>query len=130
MERQIYERLDLIARDHPVTCAEYAKQNKALDMAGWKRFCSMAKSDNQIERMVHQAKFCNYQCDPFWKYCVLFPQIYAHAIGLDNKDNTAKWQKSESTEMGQLLEYEPFVEKRNRWERTNMIQNNLFSHER
>jgi hypothetical protein len=60
-----YEPLDLIAKDDPVTCANYAKQNNLLDTALWKRFRRIAKSDTKIEGMVNQAKFQSFRRDPF-----------------------------------------------------------------
>jgi len=42
-----YEPLDMIARDDPVTCAVYAKENDLLDTPGWKRFRRMARRSNR-----------------------------------------------------------------------------------
>jgi hypothetical protein len=42
---------------------------------------------------------------------VFVPQLHAQAIVLDNKNNNTKWQDAEATEMGQLLEYQTFIEK-------------------
>jgi hypothetical protein len=106
-----YELLDLIAQDDPVTCADYAKHNNLLDTAGWKRFCFIANSDKKIERMINQAKLQSYRRDPLWKIGVLVPQTHAQAIELDKKNNNTRWQEAEATEMGQLLEYESFVDK-------------------
>jgi hypothetical protein len=69
--KTIYEPLDLIAQDDPVTCTAYAKQNKLLATVGLKRFSRIANSETKIERMVNQAKLQNYQRDPFWKLGVL-----------------------------------------------------------
>jgi Reverse transcriptase (RNA-dependent DNA polymerase) len=106
-----YEPLDLIAQDDPVTCANYAKQNNLLDTAGWKRFRRIANSDTKIERMVNQAKLRSYRRDPFWKFGVLVPRTHAQAIELDKQNNNNRWQEAEATEMGQLLEYETFIDK-------------------
>jgi hypothetical protein len=48
-----YEPLALITQYELVTCADYAKQNKLLDTAGWTRMRCIAKSDMKIERMVN-----------------------------------------------------------------------------
>jgi hypothetical protein len=37
-EETTYEPLYLNAQDDPITCADYAKQNKLLNTAGWKHF--------------------------------------------------------------------------------------------
>jgi hypothetical protein len=57
----IYEPLDLITQDDPVTYADYAKQNNLLDTAGWIRFRRIANSDKKIKRVVNQAKLQNYR---------------------------------------------------------------------
>jgi hypothetical protein len=62
------EPLDIIAKDDPVTCAEYARRNGLLDTPGWKRFKSLGKNEKKIERMVNQAKLKSYRRDPFWKF--------------------------------------------------------------
>jgi hypothetical protein len=47
----------------------------------------------------------------FWKFGLIVPRTHAQAIELDKKNNTTRWQEAEATEMGQLLEYESFVDK-------------------
>jgi hypothetical protein len=61
--------------------------------------------------MVKQAKLQIYGRDPFWKFGLLVPQIYLQAIELDKRNNNTRWQEAEATKMGQLLEYEIFVDK-------------------
>jgi hypothetical protein len=61
--------------------------------------------------MFHQAKIRSYQRDTFWKFGVLVPQTHAQAIKLDKKNNITKWQDAKATEMGQLLEYQTFIDK-------------------
>jgi hypothetical protein len=60
--------------------------------------------------MVNQAELQRYQRDPFWKFGVLVPQTHAHAIDLDKQTSNISWKKMEATEMGQLKEYETFVD--------------------
>ena len=48
-----YEPLDIIAKDDPVTCAAYAKNNDLLNEPGWKRFKQMAKRKT---RLIHESK--------------------------------------------------------------------------
>ena len=40
-----YEPLGIIAKDDPVTCAAYAKDNDLLDTEGWRQFRSLAQRD-------------------------------------------------------------------------------------
>ena len=42
----MYEPLDVIAADDPVTCAIYAKEKGLLDEPGWRRFKSIAKRES------------------------------------------------------------------------------------
>jgi hypothetical protein len=98
-------------KDNPVTCANYAKQHNLLNTAGWKEFKRIADSNKKVERMVHQAKLRSYQRDTFWKFGVLVPRTHAQAIEMDKKNDTPKWQDAEATEMGQLLEYQTFIDK-------------------
>jgi hypothetical protein len=43
-----YEPLDLIAKDDPITCANYAKQYNLLNTAGWKQFKRIADSNKKV----------------------------------------------------------------------------------
>ena len=50
----------IIAKDSPVACAIYARDN-LLDLPDWKRFKSIAKNQKKLLRLVNQAKlrsFC------------------------------------------------------------------------
>jgi hypothetical protein len=52
-----------IAKDYPVTCAEYANKNVLLDTLCWKRCKRLGTSEEKIERMVSQAKIKRYLRD-------------------------------------------------------------------
>ena len=106
-----YEPLDLIAKDDPVTCAEYAQRNGLLDIPGWKRFKRLAKNEKKITRLVNQAKLKSYRRDPFWKFGFLVPRNHSQAVELDEKNGNTKWQDSEAVEMLQLIEYDTFIDK-------------------
>jgi hypothetical protein len=93
-------------------CQIYYKQHNLLNTAEWKQFKRIAGlSNKKLERMVHLAKLRSYRRDSFWKFGVLVPQTHAQAIKLDKKNNNTKWQDAEATEMGQLLEYQTFIDK-------------------
>jgi Reverse transcriptase (RNA-dependent DNA polymerase) len=106
-----YEPLDMIAKDDPVTCTEYAIRNGLLDTPGWKRFKSIAKKEKTIKRMVNQAKLRSYRREPFWKFGFLVPRTHAQAVEIDQRNGNTKWQDAEATEMRQLLEYQTFIDK-------------------
>jgi hypothetical protein len=61
------------------------------------------------KRMVNQSKLQSYLHDLFWKFGILVPQTHAQVIELDTKKNNIRCQEAEVFEMGQLLEYETFV---------------------
>jgi hypothetical protein len=103
-----YEPLDLIAKDDPVTCAEYAQRNGLLDTPGWKRFKRLGRNEKKIERLVMQAKLHSYRREPYWKFGVLVPRTHAQAMELDEMNKNNKWQEAEVLEISQLLEYGTF----------------------
>ena len=45
----------MIAKDDPVTCAIYAKENNLLELDGWKIFRSIAKKEKKYFHMIKQA---------------------------------------------------------------------------
>ena len=106
-----YEPLDIIAKDDPVTCAEYAKRNDLLETPGWRRFRKLAKNDKKVERMVNQAKLKSYRRESYWKYGFLVPRTHAQAVEIDKENGNTKWQDSEAVEMQQLAEYKTFEDK-------------------
>jgi hypothetical protein len=69
----MYDPLDLIASDDPVTCAQYAKQHGMLDLEGWKRFRCIASDFPKVERIIIQAKTSTYKHALFWKFDYLVP---------------------------------------------------------
>ena len=60
-----YEPLEIIGKDDPVTCAEYAHRMNLLSTPGWKRFRHIYKNPKKVERMVNQAKLRSYRREPF-----------------------------------------------------------------
>jgi hypothetical protein len=85
-----YEPLDTIAKDDPVTCAEYARRNGLLDTSGWKRFKSLGKNERKIERMVNQAKLKSYRRHPFWKFGFMVPCSYSQPVEIDQVTPSGK----------------------------------------
>ena len=48
--------LSVIAADDPVSCAMYARDNDLLDLAGWRRFRTLAKRQKNLFRLANLAK--------------------------------------------------------------------------
>jgi hypothetical protein len=99
------EPLDLIAKDDPITCAEYALKQNLLDAPGWKRFRHYTRHKNTLGRIVKQTKVSSYCREPFWKFGVLVLQTHKQAMELDMKHSNKKWQDADKIETHQLLEY-------------------------
>jgi hypothetical protein len=58
------EPLSVIAKDDPITCAIYARDNNLLDLEGWRRFKSIANRELKFRRLVNQAKLRSYRLAP------------------------------------------------------------------
>jgi Reverse transcriptase (RNA-dependent DNA polymerase) len=61
--------------------------------------------------MINQAKLKSYKREPFWKFGVHVPRNHAQAMELDKQNGNTKWQDAEGIEMGQLLEYNTWIDK-------------------
>jgi hypothetical protein len=61
------EPLQVIAKDDPVTCAIYAKEEGLLELPGWKQLKSIAKRQKKLTRIVHQAKLKSFNLAPHFK---------------------------------------------------------------
>jgi hypothetical protein len=84
------EPLDVVAKDNPITCAVYAKENGLLDAPGWKQFKPIAHHHKKFLQMVNQAKLCSFHTAPRYKYGYEIPRDYNHAIHLDEKCGSAR----------------------------------------
>jgi hypothetical protein len=102
-----YEPLDMIGKDDPVTCAEFAHWMNLLSTPGWKRFRHIYKNPKQVELMVNQAKLRSYRREPFWKFGVTVPRTHNQAAEIVQSSGKCLWQESEATEM---TEYKTFID--------------------
>jgi hypothetical protein len=84
------EPLQIIAKDDPVTCAMYAKDNGLLDTPGWKQFKSLAKRQHKFTRMINQAKLRSYNTSPKFKNGYQVPKSNADAVRLDERNGNKK----------------------------------------
>ena len=105
------EPLDIIAKDDPVSCAKYAKENNLLEDPGWKRFRRLTKNDKTFKRMVNQARLSSVRRGPIYKYGFEVPRSHAHAMKLDAQNGNRKWRDAVNTELTQIFEYETFNDK-------------------
>jgi hypothetical protein len=61
--------------------------------------------------MINQAILKSYRRDPFWQFGVLVPRTHVQAVELDKQNGNTKWQDAKGIEMGQLLEYNTWIDK-------------------
>jgi transposase InsO family protein len=104
------EPLSVIAKDDPVACAIYARDNNLLELDGWKRFKSIARRQKKLLRMVNQAKLRSFRTAPKYMYGFEIPKDYNDALRLDRLHGNTKWQDCTKLEMDQLAEYNVFVD--------------------
>ena len=76
-----------------------------------KHFKQIAKREQQLTRMMNQAKLCSFNHSPKYKYGFEFPQNYSHAVELDLKYGNTKWHEAVKLELAQLDEYDVFHDK-------------------
>jgi hypothetical protein len=104
------EPLQVIAKDDPVTCAIYAKENGLLNTPGWKQFKSIAKRQKKFTRMVNQAKLRSFNTAPKYKNGFEVPRTYSQAVKLDEKNGNKKWHDAIALELQQINEYKTFID--------------------
>ena len=74
------EPLSIIAKDSPVACAIYARDNNLLDTPSWKRFRSIAKNQKKQLRMANQAKLQSFCTTTKYMYGYEIPKDYRDAL--------------------------------------------------
>ena len=61
-------------------------------------------------RRVNQAKLQSFRTTPQYMYGYEVPKNYRRAVELDERNGNTKWQDSTALEMGQLDEYDTFLD--------------------
>ena len=105
------EPLNVIAKDDPVTCAIYAKENNLLGLEGWKRFKHIARKHGKFVRMAKQAYLRSFRSAPKYKYGYEVPRNYEDAMRLDKIAGNSKWQEATNLELKQIDDYQVFEDK-------------------
>ena len=107
----LFEPIDIIAKDDPMTCAIYGRDNKLLDLPGWKRLKTLAKREKKILRMVNQAKLRSYNHAPKYKFGFLISRDCEQAVKLDAKNRNSIWKDCTQLDIDQFHEYKTFTDK-------------------
>ena len=109
----LYEPLDIIAKDDPVTCAVYGKSKGLLGETGWKRFKRIIDQERKFNRMINQAKL---QSPQLYKENIQFgaevPRHHNHAMRIDLKKSNKLWYQAEQVELKQIFEYNILIKEK------------------
>ena len=104
------EPLQVIAKDDPVSCAIYAKENGLLDLPGWKKFKIIARRQKKFIQTVNQAKLKSSYSAPKFNNGFEIPRTYEQAVRLDERNGNTKYQDSTVLELQQMKDYETFID--------------------
>jgi hypothetical protein len=105
---ETFELLSVMAKEDPITCAKYAKDNDLLDKSGWKSLQRIASRTVKFARMCWQAKLHTERRGPTYKFGILPPTDRNHALRIDKNNNDHLWETSLGTEMDQIAKYNTF----------------------
>ena len=109
---ETWEPLNLFCKDDPVTCANYAVEKDLLTTRGWTKLRRYAKSPpKKLARMTRQLNLARDNRGPKFKFGVEVPRDWRHARQLQEKAGHTKWTDAEGKELGQLYDYETFIDK-------------------
>ena len=106
-----WEPLRVIAKDDPVSCARYAKDNGLLSTPGWKQFRRFTKPNKRFVRALRQialAKKHGRPRGPKFQFGVEIPCNYEHAMELDRSNGNKLWADAISKEVGGIHDYSVF----------------------
>ena len=99
--------------DDPVTLAQYALDNGLLDDPRWQfpRLRRLARNKKRMVRMAKQTKLHSFRTKPKYMFGYLVPRNHQHAMEIDAANGNNKWREAELIELGQIDEYNSFVDK-------------------
>ena len=73
--------------DDPITCAEYADNNKLLDTHGWKSLRKYVKNKKKLDHLLKQAKLKWLCREPIYKFGICVPRDTHEARYLERKED-------------------------------------------
>jgi hypothetical protein len=100
-----------MAKDDPITCAIYARDNDLLNTEGWRQFKKRAQRTKRMIREIKQAKLRQTRRTTKYMFGVQIPKDYREALALDERNGNTKWQDATKLELAQLDEYNTFEDK-------------------
>ena len=105
--------LSTMYRSDPVTVAIYASEKGLLDTTGWKLpgLKKRAKTQKRLIRLANQANLHSFRTKPVYMYGFLVPRNHEQAMEIDARNGNTRWRDAELQELGQIDEYETFINK-------------------
>ena len=95
-----WEPTSLLDMDDPkVDLAIYARDNKLLDVPGWKKYKRLAKCTKKMERMVKQSKLKSHKHLPKYMFGIRIPNNHEEAMYLDCINGNTEWAEAEKKEV-------------------------------
>ena len=106
-----WEPLNVVMKDDPITCANYALKNDLLKTHGWTTLRKFTKNKKVLARLNKQLLRAHKNAGPKYKFGVEIPRNSKHARELEKKLGHTKWTDAEKKERQQLDDYKTFIDK-------------------
>ena len=104
----MWELLNMIAKQDPVTLAKYAHDHDLLNKPGWKFLRRTAKRHQFVNAIMNEIKKRGMANQVQYKFGVHIPCTYNEAIILDKENGNTLWQDVIWRELDQISSYKSF----------------------
>jgi hypothetical protein len=88
----------------------FGKECGLLELDGWKQFAHLARRQTKLLRLANQAKLQSFRCQPTFKFGIQVPRNHDQAMEIDRMNGNRLWRDAEERELGQIDEYEAFMD--------------------
>ena len=105
---QMWEPLNTMAKQDPVTLACYAHDNGLLNEPGWKLLRRTAKRQRFLNAIINSIKRRNDSNQVKYKFGVRVPRTFSEAMLLDKENGNTFWADAVRRELDQLFSYKTF----------------------
>ena len=100
-----WEPLVIMAKDDPISCANYAEDNDMLNVPGWKMLRRIIRLRRKVKMLLNKVKSNK---RPIYKYGIKLPRNYKHALEIDKEAGNDNWKNAYAKEIELLFEYGTF----------------------
>jgi hypothetical protein len=108
---KIYEPLDKMIKDGPITLAVYARKNNLLGVPGWKRLkniaSKVAKEHKTITNNLILMKGMRTK-GPIFQFGIQVPRNVKEAYELDKRNGNTNWEDAMKAEVNSLFAFSTF----------------------